>query len=388
MLVVVFAVGAVASSAASAATPEWQINGKAITGSHEVSLQFSKIKIGDLGHIGGGAVLNCEGLAKSTLSATKDEITSFELSNCTFEKYGTCSQSLSPTLGWRGLPWSTELYEEGGKVKDRIKDKEVGKEIGYAWECKTEGRSNFDECTALELNTPMSNVTGGVDAEFATKLTCSQGGKAMGILEGVGLYENPSKTEILTQTGGPAAPEWRQAGTKLSEPVATKWKGMVKLADTKATGGAVAVECEETGEGTAGPGAVGEVTKVTLSKCVLKESGLCKTSEAPTAEVRYLPWHSELDIITGGAVHDVITKIGSKYPGYSFTCENALGGKTTDVCQAESGPLETGMTNTTGGVNATFDGGKLYCSVGGKEAGTLEGTHLIEAIKGGKLEVT
>lgn len=382
MLVVLFAVGAVASAAASAATPEWQINGKAITGSHEVNLEFSKIKFGDLGHTGGAVVLKCEGaVAKVTLSATKDEIKSFSIGSCEYEKNGACSAT-RPTYESRGLPWSTELYEEGEKVKDRIKSKELGKEVGYAWECSTTNGSNFDECTASELNTPMRTVIGGVDAEFATKLTCSQGGKAMGLLEGVGLYENPSKTEILSVTEA-NAPEWRQAGAKLSAALGTKWKGMVKLTDKKPViGGPVAVECEETGEGSVGPGFVDEVTKVTLSKCVLKESGACNKVTAVSMSAKNLPWLSEL-IVEEGTIHDLIIQgSGGKAPGYELKC--SAGG---DLCEGEAGALETGLTNVTGGVSAVFDGRKLKCSKSlEKEAGALEGTHVIEATEGGKLE--
>ena len=41
----------------------------------------------------------------------------------------------------------------------------------------------------------------------------------------------------------------------------------------------------------------------------------------------------------------------------------------------------------TGGVDAAFDGENLKCTVGGTGKGALTGTQLIEAAKGGKLEV-
>ena len=45
------------------------------------------------------------------------------------------------------------------------------------------------------------------------------------------------------------------------------------------------------------------------------------------------------------------------------------------------------MTNAAAGVDATFDGEKLTCTVGGTGKGVLAGTQLIEATKGGRLEV-
>jgi len=200
-LVATLAVSAAASSVASA--HEWQINKKALTGSHEVTVSFSKLKIGDLQRSGGATVLECEGKAKSTLSATKDELNSLEMGSCKFEagKNGPCEAGKAITFGARGLPWSMELYEEGGKVKDRLKGS-GGKEFGYTYECSSAGIQISDTCTTLELSTPLSNVTGGVDAEFgSSKLGCEKGTATSGLLEGVVLYKNPtSPIGLLTVT--------------------------------------------------------------------------------------------------------------------------------------------------------------------------------------------
>jgi hypothetical protein len=202
VLVAVFAVSAVASAAASAA-PEWQINGKPLTGSHEVKVTFSKLEIGDLNHPGGAVVLECGAKATGTLSPTKDEIKSFELATCKFVagKNGACNATKLITASYLGLPWSMELYEEGGKVKDRLKGA-AGKALGYSWECTEGVFGNEDTCTTLEASSLMSNVLPNVDAEFgSSKLSCTKGTSTSGLFEGIGIYKttNPS-TEHLTVT--------------------------------------------------------------------------------------------------------------------------------------------------------------------------------------------
>lgn len=172
-------------------------------------------------------------------------------------------------------------------------------------------------------------------------------------------------------------PEWQQGGSSISSAATTLSKGAVKLQDSNATLRPL-VECEETAEGSAGPGAVGVVTSVTYSKCVTKTSGV--TCETPVAVD--LPWHSELTL--AGATQNVIAEGGKGAPGYKVTC-TAVGVKATDTCTGTT--LMTEMANVAGGVNATFDGKLLNCTLGGAGQGKMEGTLLVEATKGGKLEV-
>jgi len=170
--------------------------------------------------------------------------------------------------------------------------------------------------------------------------------------------------------------EWQQGGAHLSESVATKWHGTVKLDDA---GASESVTCEDTGEGSAGSGKVGKETGWTLSNCV--KAGGCTKLYA--AEMVHLPWHTEL-IFSEKSLHDAITaETGGGEIGFRMECETALG-RVSDACKAEK--LNTTTTNVAGGVEATFLAGKLLCSLGGSGKGTLEGTQLIEATRGAKLE--
>ena len=167
---------------------------------------------------------------------------------------------------------------------------------------------------------------------------------------------------------------------KLSEAVATKWKGKLQFFDT---GKIVAseVECESTGEGSVGPGAVGKVTSlsVLVSGCkntakARNEKGeevanKCGTFE--TLKISHLPWHSEL-AISGGSLRDVLTAEGSGSPSYSITCTGVI-----DTCTVEEGKQLSGVAVNDGekAVQVKLGGeGVFKCTLGGKATagGSLE----------------
>jgi hypothetical protein len=184
------------------------------------------------------------------------------------------------------------------------------------------------------------------------------------------------------------APEWQQGGVKISEAAATKWTGKVALADVQLE---TKVECAvSSGEGSAGPGAVGKETSWTLSSCKRSAKAENAKGEEVTnkcgtfekAEIKDLPWHTEL-AISAGNVRDAITAEGKGSPSFSVKCTGV-----TNTCTLEEAEqLSTSVANVTGGVDLTFGGGPVFkCSLGGKEAGKIESTELIEAVKGAKLE--
>ncbi len=313
-----------------------------------------------------------EGSAGTTVT---DEETKWGASKCTVVS-GSCEASKGAALKAVHLPWHSELLKSGGSSYDVIASSGKGAP-GYTIECTVGGILKVvDECTATTLKTSMANVAGGVDATFdGEKLNCSVGGTGKGVIEGTQLLEATKGGELEV-----TAPEWRQGSAKLSASVATKSKGTVKLTDE----GHGEWECEATGEGPAGLGAVGEETKWGTSKCTVV-SGSCEAGKAAELKAVNLPWHSEL-LIAGGVGYDTITSGGKGAPGYKVEC--TVGGilKVVDECTATT--LKTSMTNTMGGVDATLDGEKLKCSVGGAGKGLVEGTQLLEAAKGGELEVT
>jgi hypothetical protein len=198
--------------------------------------------------------------------------------------------------------------------------------------------------------------------------------------------------EWYTSTSTPT-PEWQQAGAKIKEAAATKWKGSVTLGDT---GAPAEMECTASGEGTAGPGAVDKETSWTLSSCVAPAKALngkgelvkngCET--AIKAEMKNLPWSTELFL--SGTLFDSIFESGSGEPGFSMKCK-ALGEfEVTDTCTSSRlFGFSTAIANVTGGVESKFDGSNsisFNCTIGGTERGWIGGAQTIEAAKGGKLE--
>lgn len=203
MLVVVFALGAVAASAASAAAPEWQLNGKAITKGIKIEGKWvgtTKLKLTDNRL---GVVLSCEGYTDNIISTKTVETTATNWTSCTISSGGECTVGDNVTDYAEGLPWTSELYEEGGKLRQRTKGS-GGKAVGWKFTCTVAGEQWTNECTASSLTAGLSDVTGGVDVAFdsltpALKCTGRGYGNETGSVEGTELYKNPEK-ETLTVT--------------------------------------------------------------------------------------------------------------------------------------------------------------------------------------------
>jgi hypothetical protein len=303
-------------------------------------------------------------------------------SNCGRTSPPRCSASELYTLEYLHLPWKSELVVKEGVTQDVITGK--GGKPGFKIRCNVSGTgTTLAECTGT-LEARVTNTTGGVSATFdGEKLTCENFpyGRSSGVLKGTLLVEaaKGSRLEAVRSAG------WRQAGVELSKSVGTKSKGAVKLTDEATS---LSVECEATGEGSVGSGSAGEATEWTASKCtLLATGGVCEKGKAVGMTAVHLPWRSELVRLEGlvEGTRDIIASGGKGAPGFDIKC--TVGGiyKVADECTATH--LETAMTDVTGGVDAAFDGEKLNCSVGGAGKGKLEGTQLVEAISGGKLEV-
>ena len=321
--------------------------------------------------------VECEGAGEGSVGAgSVGEESKWAKSKCTLVKAASCEAGKGAELSAVSLSWHSELVMPEGAVRDSITTGGKGTP-GFTIKCTVGGILKVvDECTGT-LKTSVTNAAGGVDAAFdGEKLKCSVGGAGAGALEGTELIE-AAKGGTLEVTG----PAWRQGGAELLESAGTKSKGSVKLTDE---GDSLEVECEGTGEGSVGAGSVGEESKWAKSKCTLVKAASCEAGKGAELSAVHLSWHSELVMPEGGAVREVITTSGKGTPGFSITC--TVGGilKVVDEC---TGTLKTSVTNAAGGVDAEFDGEKLKCSVGGAGAGALEGTELIEAAKGGTLEV-
>jgi hypothetical protein len=200
LVAAVCAVGAVASSAAFAAAPEFKFEGKTIktplkvAGSWEspTSLKLTDPKLKE--------VFTCEADSLNSISAITVETTSVAWESCEISSGGECEPESGLEESPTGLPWKAELYEEGGKVRERIKGS-GGKAVGWSFTCGHAGGFVGNECTAKELTAGLSNVTSGVAAVFDSltpKLTCrtthsEEKGEA-GKLEGTELLKDKGLT--------------------------------------------------------------------------------------------------------------------------------------------------------------------------------------------------
>lgn len=287
---------------------------------------------------------------------------------------------LAPTsTAAENLPWKTELYKSGVNVRERIVSGGSGTP-SLSFLCETSVGPREDRCN-LNTNAQVFNAGLGAEARFdaeSSKTSCTAGGAGSGEVTGFISYPHPSGTEaIKVQEVEAKVGTWKQAGIPITSSVPIKWAGKVALAD-KGTG--VTIECEATGEGVAEPSHVGKYTKATLTGCkVIKSAGLCLSAEA---EAVHLPWHVELSDTLGKRA--LITSGGSGEPGFNRICETIIG-KASNVITGKK--LQMSLENVAGGVNSTFiwPGEWLKCTAG--HEGSIEGTQLIEAIGGGKLEV-
>ncbi len=173
---------------------------------------------------------------------------------------------------------------------------------------------------------------------------------------------------------GASALEWLLNGKPITATTTVKLTGELLLKDDTEK---VAVKCSGHDEGTVGPGAADEVTKITglsgelNAPCTVEEGSLC---ESATAMAVNLPWATEL-VTVEGAIRDLITTANA---GWAVTCETIIG-PVVDTCE---GMTSTAMENVTGGVLATFDAiskeNPAECSRPKAKVGLVTGTNLIK----------
>jgi len=161
-------------------------------------------------------------------------------------------------------------------------------------------------------------------------------------------------------------------------------EGKLKLEDMEATGGASLIECEGNQEGTVGPGAEDEVTKITATSCVIV-SGSCE-NEA-TAKAVNLPWKTEL-AEEGGAVYDKIISGTGGESGWKVECKVLGIFKVQDTCE---GTAKTRSLDINNGVLVHFEPPlqkAAKCSLSGKESGLVTGLVKIEGPSSSTLLLT
>lgn len=377
----------VAVSEAAASEVEWRQGGVKLTEAIGTKWKGT-VKLTDAAAEGAGhpATLQCEEGAEGLAGpGAVDEATNSKMSaSCTLSGLTRC-ESHSFAVERVNLPWHSELTAAEGDVYDVITA--VGKgSPGYRIKCTVAGEIEkvVDECTGT-LKTADRNSTGGVSATYdGEELTCehpkSTYGASKATLEGSVLIEAAKGATLEADLAG----TWRQGGSALTEPVAAKSAGTIKLTDEGASGGALKVECGQSTEGSVGAHAADEQSTFSASSCAQVSGTVCEKGHPVTLVPLHLPWRSEV-IVGNESTRDVIVESGKGAPGYAIKCTVAGIFEIVDEC---TGTLQTAMTNVTGGVDASFDGEKLKCTLGGSGKGLVEGGQLVEATKGAKLEVT
>jgi len=211
-LIVVAGMMAVATSSAVAAGPVWVtclprpgaghfedshcLNAKEnggwetseLTKTVEVTSSSAKLELEDSEALGGASSVVCSGLDVGTIGAGgSDSTTSITNIKCVKEKEGACKtlEEVKPA----NLPWSTQLKEENGEVRDFITSLIAGKNPGWLVKCNTALGVQTDECTGnqstkIKANRTELSVEGTFEKTFKPGAKCSLGGKESGHVSG------------------------------------------------------------------------------------------------------------------------------------------------------------------------------------------------------------
>ncbi len=365
--------GAVGASSALAA-PEWYVKtggsfGK-VTSAHSIAASHVNLTVED--SAGAPVALKCtEGKVEGTIEAGGvGKITTYNMSDCQ-ATLGSCS---TPSAEAVNLPWKTELYSEGTRVRARLVSGGSGTP-GWHFTCGGVGHATCNFNTSAN----MVNTVGGAEAIFnkeSNKTACTGGAEA-GRLEGSLTFASSEKGVEAIKIEPLESPEWRLGGKPLTESVATTVSGHVLVTDEPEGVKLNAVECEYTGTGSVGPGAVGEETSIVFSGCAVK-AGKCPK---PGLEVGRLSWHTELAVFEGVLQED-LNGSGAR-PLYVITCTGIV----KDQCYGPFHSSSMANVGTEGGVESPYRDNGLECTAGGKATGSVEGSQITRATKG-KLEVT
>jgi hypothetical protein len=189
--------------------------------------------------------------------------------------------------------------------------------------------------------------------------------------------------------------QWLIGGKLIPSPVKVHSLGLLLLTDKTAPFGETVIHCHGYDAGTVGPHGLDLIQSITLTllgtndliHCNVVKGGGCKEKTIALALALNLPWHTQLYLDANGHLRDMIVSDGNGEPGWDVTCENILGGKTTDACNAPLGSTGN-LLNVTRGVETEFDteSQKANCKVGTEAlrtgAGEVRGNILQESPSG------
>jgi hypothetical protein len=195
-----------------------------------------------------------------------------------------------------------------------------------------------------------------------------------------GSFEN----SICTKEKEKGGFEWTEVPETLE--VTSNSTGL-RLEDSKATGGATAIMCEASGQGTVKREGQDSVNSIKMSHCEFVKAGSCETSAEPRANAVNLPWSTRLeereDTETKAiALRDLLRSLTTKPPGWNIECRVAGIFTVTDTCEGGTS-TNVESENTAGTIVEAFDSvskqESANCSVGGSGAGFTFGMLTIKA---------
>jgi len=185
-IVAVFAFAAVASASASAAA-EWLHNGEPISTPQATTLTSSGLRLTDenSGLFGETVTVECDRTGTGTVGpGNQGRVTSVTLEKC-HTVQGACGPS--PTVSPANLPWNTELVEEGGQIRDRIRNSGAGNP-GWTVSCSF---GITDTCTSNNgfliiagTGPPVVAAQIGGFAQGGTRESCTRTNQESGFVTG------------------------------------------------------------------------------------------------------------------------------------------------------------------------------------------------------------
>jgi|SRR5580700_1874191 hypothetical protein len=203
-LVAVFAFSAVAASSALA-SPEWYVKKAGVFAKVKESVKVLSTDTLELIDTKYGTPppfsnwgISCEGTDLGVIKAGgTGEITSFSINKC--EPAKIAENACEEVEGWKAphLAWKTELYAEGGTIRDRIVSGGSGTPE-WVVQCKTAFPFSDNSCGINTSTLMTNNVSGGlVESAFdktSNKTSCTKGGEKAGEWKGV-LKIEPTESE-------------------------------------------------------------------------------------------------------------------------------------------------------------------------------------------------
>jgi hypothetical protein len=160
-----------------------------LTKTVEVTSSSTGLELEDENLGGAKTVVKCSEIDVGTVGANgSDSTTEIHVNEpCTVVTAGNCKTLERVKL--INLPWSTQLEEIGGELRDAVTSLVAGREPGWSVTCNTLLGSMTDICEANTTTTVTANRSeGSVEGKFqratSPAATCSQNGGKTGHIEG------------------------------------------------------------------------------------------------------------------------------------------------------------------------------------------------------------